>query len=166
MIPRISQLLRNLPFHYVKELPYLKDIRLTYTVSDSQEFDISMFIGADFYWSIVQETLIRVPGSTALKSKLGYLLSGPLHNYSNSLASSVLHISTSESETQSPPKDTWEVELKQNEQSLSSSNFLQKYLCNSVNHQPNGIYTVKFLGNPIICHCPLTGQLVRDEYDY
>ena len=116
VIPRISQLLCNLPFHYVKELPYLKDNRLTHAVSDSQEFDISVLIGADFYWSIVQETLIRGPGPTAVNSRLGYLLSGPLHYYSNSLASRVLHINTSEPETQSPPEDTWEAGLGQNEQ--------------------------------------------------
>ena len=80
--PRISQPLHNLPFHYVKELSYLKNIHLTQAVSDNQEFDISVLIGADFYWSIVQETVIRGPGPTAVKSKLGYLLSGPLHTSS------------------------------------------------------------------------------------
>ena len=149
IIPRISQPIHNLPFHYVKELPYLKDIHLTHAVSDNQEFDISVCIGADFYWSIVQETVIRGPGPTAVKSKLGYLLSGPLHNYSHSLTSSVLHLSTSEPETQSPSENTWEVEFGQTEQpSLASSNFLQEYLHNSVTHQPNGTYIVKFPWKP------------------
>ena len=147
--PRISQPLHNLPFHYVKELPYLKNIHLTHAVSDNQEFDISVLIGADFYWSIVQETVIRGPGPTAVKSKLGYLLSGTLHNYSHSLTSNVLHLSTSDPETQSPPENTWEVEFRQNEQpSLASSNFLQEYLHTSVTHQPNGTYIVKFPWKP------------------
>ena len=48
MIPRISQLLCNLPFYYVKELPCLKDIGLAHAVSDGQEFDISVLIRVDF----------------------------------------------------------------------------------------------------------------------
>ena len=151
VIPRISQPLRNLPFSYVKKLPYLQDIRLTRAVSNNQEFDISLLIGADFYWSIVQETVIRGPGPTAVKSKLGYLLSGPLYNCVTSMISRVLHLSTSESETMSSPESMWNesAEFEPNKQSSSSSSkFLQEYLHNSVTHLPNGTYIVKFPWKP------------------
>ena len=36
-----------------------------------------MLIGADYYWSIVEDKIIRGPGPTAVPSKLGFLLSGP-----------------------------------------------------------------------------------------
>ena len=150
VIPRISQPLRNLPFSYVKKLPYLQDIRLTHAVSNNQEFDISLLIGADFYWSIVQETVIRGPGPTAVKSKLGYLLSGPLYNCVTSMTSSVLHLSTSESKTISS-ESMWNenAEFEYNEHSPSSSSkFLQEYLHNSVTQQPNGTYVVKFPWKP------------------
>ncbi len=39
-----------------------------------------MLIGADYYWDIVENEIIRGDGPTAVKSKLGYLLSGPIHN--------------------------------------------------------------------------------------
>ena len=109
VVPRISQPLRNLPFSYVKKLPYLKDLHLTHA---DQELDISLLIGADFYWSIVQETVIRGPGPTAVKSKLGYLLSGPLYNRATSLTSSVLYLSTSETETTLSPEYMWKTEFE------------------------------------------------------
>lgn len=65
VILRISQPLHNLPFSYAKGLPYLKGIPLTHAVSDNQEFEISMLIGADSYWSVVQETVTPGPGPTA-----------------------------------------------------------------------------------------------------
>ena len=63
VIPRISQPIHNLPFSYV---PYLKGTPLTHAVPDNQEFEISMLIGADSYWPVVQKTVIPGPGPTAL----------------------------------------------------------------------------------------------------
>ena len=105
VVPRISQPLSNLPFSYVKELPYLKGLDLTYAVSDNQEFDISVLIGADFYWSIVQEKVIRGPGPTAVESKLGYLLSGPIHNVATYTTPCVLYISSYESKVEWSPEN-------------------------------------------------------------
>ena len=45
--PRIPQPLRNLPFSYVKQLAYLKDLHLNHAISDSDDINISMLIGAD-----------------------------------------------------------------------------------------------------------------------
>jgi hypothetical protein len=39
-----------------------------------------MLIGADYYWDIVQNKIIRGKGPTAVQSRLGYLLSGPMSN--------------------------------------------------------------------------------------
>ncbi|KAH3841251.1 hypothetical protein DPMN_114710 [Dreissena polymorpha] len=41
--------------------------------------DIAVLIGADHYWDLVEDTVIRGNGPTAVKSKLGYLLSGLVH---------------------------------------------------------------------------------------
>ena len=150
IIPKIAQPLRNLPFSYVKQLPYLKGIQLTHAVSSNSEFEISVLIGADFYWSIVQETVIRGPGPTAVKSILGYLLSGPLDNCTNSSTPSVLHLSTSDPEDKSLEENIWPTDF---EHSSTSSNFLQEYLRNSVTRQPNGTYIVKFPWKP--SHPPL-----------
>ena len=44
------------------------------------QFQISLLIGADHYWDIVKYDIIRSLGSTAAKSKIDYLLSGPVLN--------------------------------------------------------------------------------------
>ena len=41
-------------------------------------FEITVLIGADYYWQFIEDKIIRGDGPTAVKSKLGYLLSGPL----------------------------------------------------------------------------------------
>ena len=59
-------------------LPYLRGLKLAHPVTEDEVFNISVLIGADFYWSFVQDKVVRGNGPTAVKSKLGYLLSGPL----------------------------------------------------------------------------------------
>ena len=42
------------------------------------QFQISLLIGADHYWDIVEYDIIRSLGPTAAKSQIDYLLSGPV----------------------------------------------------------------------------------------
>ena len=142
--PRIAQPLHNFPFPYVKQLPYLKDLQLNHAISDSNDINISMLIGADAYWSIVQEAVVRGPGPTAVQSKLGYLLSGPLYDYRTPMSSGVFHltsVSLLNSPDVTPSGDVWQTDLVQSKQ---SSTFLQEYLCDSVTRQSDGTYLVKF----------------------
>ena len=46
---------------------------------------ISLLIGADHYWDIVQDHIIRGNGPTAMQSKLGYLLSGRVTSTTNTI---------------------------------------------------------------------------------
>jgi len=145
VVPKISQPLRNLPFSYVKELPYLKGIRFIHAISDNQEFNISVLIGADFYWSIVQETVIRGPGPTTVQSKLGYLLSGPLNlsNHSQEITNA-FHVSVSPNIEQIIEK-FWTIESTGTfPTSLQSyDQFTDDYLA-SIVQENNGSYVVKF----------------------
>ncbi|VDI29119.1 Hypothetical predicted protein, partial [Mytilus galloprovincialis] len=52
-------------------------LRLAHPITNDDKFSISLLIGADFYWDFIEDTVIRGKGPTAVKSKLGYLLSGP-----------------------------------------------------------------------------------------
>ncbi|XP_071176443.1 uncharacterized protein [Mytilus edulis] len=61
-----------------KQLPYLQNVKLAHAVTDDTSFEIGLLVGADQYWDIVEDDIIRGEGPTAVKSKLGYLLSGPL----------------------------------------------------------------------------------------
>ena len=106
-----------------------------------------MFFGADSYWSVVQETVIRGPCPTAVKSKLWYVLSGPLYNSVISMTSSILYLSVSESWLSL--ENMWKTEFWHKQQSsLSGEAFLQEYLHDSVTCQPNGTYIVKFPWKP------------------
>ena len=71
-------------------LQYLKGLKLAHPVTANEQFDISLLIGVDYYWQIVQDEVIRGDGPIAVKSKLGYLLSGPVH--SNVPASAPIHV--------------------------------------------------------------------------
>ncbi|XP_069139306.1 uncharacterized protein [Argopecten irradians] len=66
------------------KLPYLRGLQLANLVTHHEKFNINLLIGADYYWSIVQHKVIRWSGPTAVKSKLGYLLSGPIITHKNS----------------------------------------------------------------------------------
>ena len=107
---------------YVKQLPYLKNLCLNHATSDNDNINISMLIGADEYWSIVQKTVIRGSGPTAVESEIGYLLSGPLYNYTTSMTSSVFHlcsVSLYDSPNVTPSGDMWELTLYNTNNHLS-----------------------------------------------
>ena len=66
-------------------------MKLAHPVTSSQKFDISLLLGADHYWEIIGNHIVRGEGPTAMQSKLGYLLSGPLQRQTQSSNTSVLH---------------------------------------------------------------------------
>ena len=51
---------------------------LAHLITHSSDFEITVLIGADFYWQVVEDKIILGNGPTAVQSKLGYLLSGPV----------------------------------------------------------------------------------------
>ncbi|XP_062615533.1 uncharacterized protein LOC134277232 [Saccostrea cucullata] len=77
IVPSIASPLTSYHSSEVKRLPYLQGLKLADPVSIDSEFVISFLIGADFYWRIVENQVIRGSGPTAVKSKIGFLLSGP-----------------------------------------------------------------------------------------
>ncbi|VDI66473.1 Hypothetical predicted protein [Mytilus galloprovincialis] len=56
---------------------------LEHAVTEDTSFEIRLLVGADQYWDIVKDDITRGEGPTAEKSKLGYLLSGPLKRTSS-----------------------------------------------------------------------------------
>ena len=51
-------------------------MELEHPVTASEQFDISMLIGADKYCDVIQDEAIRGDRHTAVKCKTGYLLIG------------------------------------------------------------------------------------------
>ena len=60
----------------------------------SAQFSIHMLIGVDFYWSVVLGDVIRGdrPGLVALRTKLGYVLSGPVTSDNNNNKPSIAQL--------------------------------------------------------------------------
>ena len=62
----------------VIKIPYLKDLHLVHPVTDDDNFELTVLVGADYYWTFVQDQVIRGNAPTAVKSCLCYLISGLL----------------------------------------------------------------------------------------
>ncbi|XP_063447979.1 uncharacterized protein LOC134727528 [Mytilus trossulus] len=74
---------------------HLNGLKLAHPALQDEDFEISVLVGADYYWDIVGNRVIRGSGPTAVQSKVGYLLSGPiqLNTYSNNQStSSIMNI--------------------------------------------------------------------------
>lgn len=75
----VSKIATPVPNHISQAVTahsYLQGLELADHVA-SETFEINLLIGADYYWEIVGNDIVRGPGPTAISSKLGYLLSGP-----------------------------------------------------------------------------------------
>ena len=95
IVPAIAVPLSNVQ-REVKTLKYLRGLKLAHPVTDDG-FEISLLIGADSYWKIVQNRVIRGKGPTAVQSKIGYLLSGPrpINKENNKVAQHMMNVITS-----------------------------------------------------------------------
>jgi hypothetical protein len=63
----------------LQDFAHLKDLRLAHPFTGQETFHVDILIGEDFYWQFIgDEAPIRGRGPTAVNSKLGYLVSGPL----------------------------------------------------------------------------------------
>ena len=78
VVPHIATPLQNSFQACVNKILHLKGLVLAHPITKEENFEISLLIGADHYWDFVENHIIRGNGPTAMQSKLGYLLSGPL----------------------------------------------------------------------------------------
>ncbi|XP_053372929.1 uncharacterized protein LOC123565249 [Mercenaria mercenaria] len=111
IVPEISVPLKTYQKH-VSDFTYLKGITLAHPISEDEDFEIEMLIGADHYWSVVQDKIIRGNGPTAIQSRIGYLLSGPLYTENNPspLPVSMMNIMTLHVQEELNLEKFWEVE--------------------------------------------------------
>ena len=113
-------------------------------------------IGADHYWDIVEDHIIQENGPTAINSKTGYLLSGPL-SPQQTTALNVLNVTTQYLDTYGGDlQKFWAIESTGTSSvtvSDSDKTFLQSYIDSSITRQPNWSYTARFPWN--MSHPPL-----------
>ena len=128
IVPTIGVPLRNRQRN-VTSLPYLHGLKLAHPLTGEDIFSISLLIGADKYWDIVGNRVVRGDGPTAVQSKIGYLLSGPLPTSTTDTATDcIMNIIT-------PPRDTNDLECFrkletlgiQSEKDGESSEYLATY---------------------------------------
>jgi len=77
VVPTIATPFTNPIDSETLQLPHLQEFPLAHPVTTAENFEISLLIGADYYWEFVGDHIVRGMGPTAMNSKLGYLLSGP-----------------------------------------------------------------------------------------
>ena len=102
-----------------------------------------MLVGADSYWRIVQDRVVRGNGPTAVESRIGYLLSGPLSPHTNSDTIEALHVAKTPLLASTTNKQIWDVDFTGTTSKSSPSEWQS-----SVSRQPDGSYVVKFPWKP------------------
>ena len=97
----------------IRNLPHLRDLKLAHPVTSEDQFQISVLISPDHYWDIVENDIIRGPDPTAAKSKIGYLLSGPVANSpssSSTINASILKVIVSTEPENKAVERFWNLE--------------------------------------------------------
>ncbi len=144
MVPRISSPLRTHVTRRVRDLPYLQGLKLAQT-SDSEIVEIDLLIGADYYWTIVGDKVIRGPGPTAVSSKFGYLLSGPRYEGSDASTppTTVLSVLTDSRMEEKIMSQYWDLEtigIKEDTSIVSKNDEFENYRDTHLRFE-NGTYT-------------------------
>ena len=145
IVPTIAAPIQTVDQRSITNLPYLNGLRLAHPLSSAEQFSITLLIGADQYWKIVEDHVIRGNGPTAVGSKLGYLLSGPLDTPTQGkMVTNMFHVAAQ-------PAPTPELEQFWNVESVgitpkdeSTNSFLDSYIMQSVERLSNGSYCARF----------------------
>ncbi|XP_063442697.1 uncharacterized protein LOC134722997 [Mytilus trossulus] len=83
IVPEIAVPIKNNISLTTRSLPHLRELKLAHSMQSTERFVIDFLIGADHYWDILEDKVIRGNGPTAVQSKIGYLLSGPINRNIN-----------------------------------------------------------------------------------
>ena len=67
IVPTIAAPMHNTTDYTINRLPYLKGLQLAHPVTVREQFEVTLLIGADHYWQVVEDHLVRGPGPTAVK---------------------------------------------------------------------------------------------------
>ena len=139
----ISTPINNRLRHAVSELPYLRGLKLAHPGNGDYTFTISMLIVVDFYWDIVEDHIVRGNGPTAVKSKIGYLLSGPVHTQQSRAIDHVFNVIASHM-----PTDVlecfWSLEsmgISQNPDNNDKSDYFREYQQSSIRVQERKLHS-------------------------
>ena len=144
VVPKIAAPLQNAIPLPGDQYPYLHGLQLVHPVGSANKFEITLLIGADFYWNIVQDKVICGNGPSTVESKIGYLLSGPLSPSHSDADVDVLHMAV----TQCDDTRFWDVEqigTSSNKHSQTAdTDQIKNFIDSLVRRDTNGSYVVGF----------------------
>jgi len=145
VVPNIAAPLNNTIRTTLRDVPYLQGLPLAHPVSSAENFEISLLVGADFYWNFIGDHVVRGDGPTAVSSRLGYVLSGPLpvHRAYNSV-SNFLNLAVSHDTDVKDLQRFWEIEDTGVTAKLSDQTFLEEYCDSHIIRQEDGSYCASF----------------------
>ena len=122
----------------ITKLSYLKGLKLAHPISYAREFPILLLISADFYWDFIEDEIIRGNSLTAVKSKLGYLLSGPFNSSTPGRGSEhILNVMVSRIQEEESLQRFWNLEslgIMKNEPDCKLEQELEEYQKTSVEY--------------------------------
>lgn len=137
-MPKIAVPIKNYR-RAVEGLPYFKVVKLACPLAAEENFEISLLIRADYYWDIVQNRVVHGQGPTAVQSKIGYLLSGPIsHSQSNRTrygAATMMNVIASHTQEEYNLEKIWEIEslgVTANNKSIENSDWMKTYQQTSI----------------------------------
>ena len=143
IVPTIAAPLQNTVQSQLTQLPYLQGLTLAHPVTSEKEFELSLLIGADHYWDVIEDHIIRGNEPTAMKSKLGYVLSGPLPQ-SVDTTTSALHIAALQTNEYDLQR-FWAIEASGTSPSCNTDNEpIQSYIDSCILRNDDGSYTARF----------------------
>ncbi|XP_071128314.1 uncharacterized protein [Mytilus edulis] len=136
IVPTIASPLQTHNIGITQKFSYLRGLQLAHPVMDGEQFEISLLIGGDFYWDIVQDKIVRGNGPTAVSSKIGYLLSGPVPTRASNASFSMMNILVCHKQEECDLEKFWKLESlgidakEQNDPDLAES--IENYLQTSI----------------------------------
>ena len=145
LVPVIAAPLQNTYHAYLTNMEHLQGLHLANPVTKSSNFYISLLIGADYYWQFMGDHIVRGDGPTAMQSRLGYFLSGPLvvpsapsHN------ASMFQVSTTTADCNNTFWMMESADAMQPDMDESENDFLKRYQQTCITREEDGAYRVKF----------------------
>jgi hypothetical protein len=156
IIPTIAVPQKSFPTAEIRNLPYLNGLKLAHPMTTDDHFHIPLLIGADHYWDVVEDEIVRGPGSTAARSRIGYLLSGPTTGpavATKSLNATILKVIVSNEHKSKALERFWNLEsigILPDEITTHEDKFVKEYQDSSI-RLVNGRYCAKlpWKSNPL-----------------
>ena len=145
IVPTIATPLKSTMKTEITQLPCLRGLPLAHPVTTDDDFKISLLINADYYWDIVEDHIVRGNGPTAMASKLGYLLSGPLSpTHSQDVVTNILHVATQHADDECDLQRFWNLEAAGTEvENDADKKFLDDYSRYCITRLQDGSYCAR-----------------------